>query len=359
MRRTGWSLSSPLPPQWETLLCSSESLNKERLVLGGGVWGGGRAAQPGVEHRPCDVAFERAESITRCFTASAAGSDVLRRRRVGTALGDGNAVEGRVQLAIAATIEAVMNVPGRGRLQGSDTGVGSELRVRAKAARRAELRSDCRSRQCADTVDLEERRVVSSNELREFARKQLLLVDEKRHAVGKAGNGGEPVWHPRSRRVGPEGAQRSQGRLRSQGREHVFIARVEDEELGVQVVSQARQLRHDGVSFPDHHVHEGRDIVGQDTRQVRRLLADDERDGARIQPVGLVLAAGVAALLSRPARVDIEDREASAHKELGKATPVAARALDTDLTGSRQAFEPLGEGKPIVRELWLRQSARG
>ena len=66
------------------------------------------------------MAFEAAECFAAAFAFGLFALEVGARWRVDAALGDGDAVEGAVELAVAAAVEAVALVFARASVEGCD-----------------------------------------------------------------------------------------------------------------------------------------------------------------------------------------------------------------------------------------------
>jgi len=70
-----------------------------------------------------ELAFEAAEGFAAAFAFGLFAFEVLLRWWVDAALGDGDAVQGAVELAVAAAVEAVALVFAGAGVEGSDAGV--------------------------------------------------------------------------------------------------------------------------------------------------------------------------------------------------------------------------------------------
>jgi hypothetical protein len=75
---------------------------------------------------------------------------------VDAALGDGDAVEGAVELAVAAAVEAVALVFAGAGVEGCDAGVAGELGVASEAIDRADLAEQLRRAQGATAGELDD-----------------------------------------------------------------------------------------------------------------------------------------------------------------------------------------------------------
>ena len=86
-----------------------------------------------------ELAFEAADGFAACFAFVLFALEVGACGWVDAALGDGDAVEGAVELAVAAAVEAVALVFAGAGVEGCDAGVAGELRVGWEAVDRADL----------------------------------------------------------------------------------------------------------------------------------------------------------------------------------------------------------------------------
>jgi len=73
-----------------------------------------------------EIAFERADGRALGLARAHATRAVVLRRGPPAQLGQGDAVEDRVEPPVAAAVEAVTDPPSRGRLHRGDAGIGGE-----------------------------------------------------------------------------------------------------------------------------------------------------------------------------------------------------------------------------------------
>ena len=102
-------------------------LCQDGLVSEGGVDGSG------------ELSFEAADRFAAALAFGLLAFQIGPCGWVDAALGDRDAVEGAVELAVAAAVEAVALVFARAGVQGCDAGVAGELCVGAEAVDRADL----------------------------------------------------------------------------------------------------------------------------------------------------------------------------------------------------------------------------
>jgi len=104
------------------------------------------------------LSFEAADGFAACFAFVLFAFEVGACRWVDAALGDGDAVEGAVELAVAAAVEAVALVFAGAGVEGCDAGVACELGVGWEAVDRADLAQQLRGAERSAAGQLEQPR---------------------------------------------------------------------------------------------------------------------------------------------------------------------------------------------------------
>jgi hypothetical protein len=110
------------------------------------------------------VALEATQCLALGLALGETAGNVVLRRLVAAQLGDGDATEGGVQLAVAAAIEAEARaVAARGRDR-RDAGQASEFRRRAEALDAGDLGDQLRGGERPDAGEGEQARLLASDE---------------------------------------------------------------------------------------------------------------------------------------------------------------------------------------------------
>jgi hypothetical protein len=102
------------------------------------------------------LSFEAADCFAACFAFLLFAFEVGACGWVDASLGDGDAVEGAVELAVAAAVEAVALVFAGAGVEGCDAGVAGELGVGWEAVDRADLAEQLRRAQGTATRKLQQ-----------------------------------------------------------------------------------------------------------------------------------------------------------------------------------------------------------
>ena len=113
-----------------------------------------------------ELSFEAADGFASCLAFGLFAFQVGACGWVDAALGDGDAVEGAVELAVAAAVEAVALVFARAGVEWCNAGVAGELSVGGEAVDRADLAEQLRRAQGSTAGQLEQANAGKSAESR-------------------------------------------------------------------------------------------------------------------------------------------------------------------------------------------------
>lgn len=300
----------------------------------------------------CDEAFESADGFAEGFAFTFAAVDIVAGGRQGAVLGERDAVDDGVELAIGAAVEAVSELASRRGLERGDAGIGGKAGFRVEAMAGTEVSGEHASSQRGDATDISKRGIIRHRELLnlegesvELFESELETACERADSIGADEQQGRAVER---RLVGKECCQSALG---SKRRQESAVCGVKLEKMGMNLITETSGLGQGGIAFRDKDVQDGSVVIGVKTGKIGGVPKDDEGDRACIQDVGLVLAPSATTLAGGPAGIDVINTNVAAEEELGKSTTIATGPLNADLAGTRKSKQPIVEVQPACKRI--------